>query len=200
MINLPKCNENMRHKLNIPLDAIVFGRYGGYNQFDIEYVQKIVYNIAKNNNNIYFLFVNTKPFCENLKNIIHLPCIIDLNEKTKFINSCDAMIWGRSDGEVFSLSQGEFCFKNKPIICSKFQVFISVPNYNSFISSVNGNRIYFTINSKNALFTKFFPNLLVTPLDPAAKTIGIRPEGQLYNDRRQTILEKGKQQRSNLQT
>ena len=41
-----------------------------------------------------------------------------MDEKTEFINTCDAMMWGRSDGEVFSLSQGEFCFKNKPIICT----------------------------------------------------------------------------------
>ena len=27
------------------------------------------------------------------------------------------MMWARKGGEVFSLSQGEFSFKNKPIIC-----------------------------------------------------------------------------------
>jgi hypothetical protein len=27
-------------------------------------------------------------------------------------------MWGRSDGEVFSLSQCEFSYKNKPIICT----------------------------------------------------------------------------------
>ena len=118
IISLPEHNRNMRMKLNIPENAIVYGRHGGYNQFDIDYVQKIVYDVAKNNKNTYFLFVNTKPFCEELPNIIHLSMIIDLNEKTEFINTCDAMIWGRSDGEVFSLSQGEFSIKNKPIICT----------------------------------------------------------------------------------
>ena len=118
IISLPDISTNMRDKLNIPENALVYGRHGGYNQFDIDYVQKIVYDVAKNNKNIYFLFVNTKPFCEELPNIIHLPIIINLDEKTEFINTCDAMMWGRSDGEVFSLSQGEFCFKNKPIICT----------------------------------------------------------------------------------
>jgi hypothetical protein len=118
MINLPNNTNNMRSLLNIPDDAVVFGRHGGYGQFDVNYVQNIVYNVAKNNPNIYFIFVNTKPFCENLTNIIHLPKIIDLEEKVSFINTCDAMMWGRSDGEVFSLSQGEFSYKNKPIICT----------------------------------------------------------------------------------
>jgi hypothetical protein len=118
MINLPNNTNNMRSLLNIPDDAVVFGRHGGYGQFDVNYVQNIVYNVAKNNPNIYFIFVNTRPFCENLTNIIHLPKIIDLEEKVSFINTCDAMMWGRSDGEVFSLSQGEFSYKNKPIICT----------------------------------------------------------------------------------
>jgi hypothetical protein len=117
MINLPEHNQNMRDTLNIPIDAVVYGRHGGYEQFDIEYVQRIIVEVAKQNTNIYFLFVNTKPFCENLKNIIHIPIIIDLDEKVKFINTCDAMIWARSGGEVFSLSQGEFSIKNKPILC-----------------------------------------------------------------------------------
>jgi hypothetical protein len=119
MINLPNHNDNMRNELNIPRDAIVYGRYGGFNQFNIEYVHKIVYNVAKSNSNIYFLFANTNKFCDNLPNIIHLDAIIDLEGKVKFINTCDAMLWARSDGEIFSCSMGEFSVKNKPIICTK---------------------------------------------------------------------------------
>jgi len=119
MINLPDTNETMRDVLNIPDSAIVYGRYGGFNEFNIEYVHKIVYNVAKNNLNIYFLFANTSKFCEPLVNIIHLDAIIDLTEKVKFINACDAMLWGRKNGEIFSCSMGEFSIKNKPIICTK---------------------------------------------------------------------------------
>lgn len=64
-----------------------------------------------------FVFLNTKPFCENLKNIIHIPIIIDLSEKVEFINTCDAMIWGRSDRETFGIAIGEFSTKNKPVLC-----------------------------------------------------------------------------------
>jgi hypothetical protein len=117
MINLPNNDDNFRKELNIPDTAIVFGRHGGYEQFDIKFVQDTVYEIAQKNKNIYFLFMNTKPFCKSLENIIHFPVITDLNIKSKFINTCDAMLWGRSDGEVYSLSQGEFSIKNKPIIC-----------------------------------------------------------------------------------
>jgi hypothetical protein len=117
MINLPNNDDNFRKELNIPDTAIVFGRHGGYKQFDIKFVQNTVYDIAEKNKNIYFLFMNTEPFCKSLENIIHFPVITDLSIKSKFINTCDAMLWGRSDGEIYSLSQGEFSIKNKPIIC-----------------------------------------------------------------------------------
>jgi hypothetical protein len=119
MINLPNTPATMREQFNIPAEAIVFGRHGGYEQFDIPYVRNAVYSVASANPHIYFIFVNTRPFCDGLNNVIYLPPIIDLEEKSKFINTCDAMMWGRSDGEVFSLSQGEFCIKNKPIICTR---------------------------------------------------------------------------------
>jgi hypothetical protein len=118
MINLPEHSKDMREELNIPTDATVFGRYGGYLQFDNNHcVYEFVYKVALENPSIYFLFANTKPFCNELPNIIHLPIIVDLYKKTEFINTCDAMLWSRSGGETFGLSIGEFSIKNKPIFC-----------------------------------------------------------------------------------
>lgn len=117
MIHLPETNINMRKELNIPEDAVVFGRYGGKGEFDIVEVHDIVYQFALNNPHKYFLFLNTNPFCPELPNIIHLPAIINLEKKVEFINTCDAMIWARYRGETFGLSIGEFSSKNKPVIC-----------------------------------------------------------------------------------
>lgn len=121
MINLPENIESMRDELNIPNNAIVYGRYGGYTEFDIGYVHKIVYEVASKFSNIYFLFANTKIFCNKLPNIIHVDKIIDLNTKVKFINTCDAMIHARNMGESFGLSIAEFSTKNKPVV--------STPNF-----------------------------------------------------------------------
>ncbi len=118
IVELPYHEENMRKELNIPEEAVVFGRHGGKGQFDIKIVQEIIYNIAKWNPRIYFIFLNTNTFCETLANIIHLETIIDQNLKRKFINTCDAMIWGRSDGETFGLSIAEFSICNKPVIAA----------------------------------------------------------------------------------
>jgi hypothetical protein len=117
MIDLPSHNENLRENLKIPKKAKVFGGYGGKENFSIPFVYSIVYNVAKKNPNIYFLFANFNKFCQDLPNIIHLPTIIDKYEKVRFINTIDMCLWARRDGEVMSLSMGEFSTKNKPIIC-----------------------------------------------------------------------------------
>jgi hypothetical protein len=67
------------------------------------------------------MFVNTNIFCPSLPNIIHLHAIIDLHEKRCFINTCDAMLWARHDGETFGLSIGEFSTCNKPIIAYRHE-------------------------------------------------------------------------------
>ena len=116
MINLPKHNRNMRDKLNIPEKSVVFGGYGGKDSFSIKFVHNVVYDVAKKNPNIYFLFANFNKFCQDLPNIIHISMITDLDEKVEFINTCDANLWARIDGETFGISIGEFSSKNKPII------------------------------------------------------------------------------------
>lgn len=116
MINLPDINDNMREELNIPQDAVVIGRHGGWNDFDLDYVHFAIDKFTDKFPFIYFLMLNTKPFCKRKKNIIHLDKIIDLKRKTMFINTCNAMIHARYLGETFGLAIGEFSVRNKPII------------------------------------------------------------------------------------
>lgn len=121
MINLPNVSGDLREELGIPKDALVFGRYGGEGTFDLKFVHKVIAQVARQNKNIYFLFMGTKPFVRKnifrpYKNIIFLPASIDLNYKSKFINTCDAYLHARKQGETFGVAIGEFSVKNKPII------------------------------------------------------------------------------------
>jgi hypothetical protein len=112
---LPNCDDNMRETLQIPKDAIVFGRHGGYDAFDLVEAQQAVERVSRERPDIYFVFLHTRPFCSARKNIIHLTRITDPIEKVKFINTCDAMVYGRSEGETFGLAIAEFSMRNKPI-------------------------------------------------------------------------------------
>jgi len=115
MVYLPDTNETMRERLNIPNNALVIGRHGGLDSFNIDFVKEAIIEVAKENQHIYFLFMNTIQFSD-LPNIIYIPCTVDLEEKAKFINTCDYMIHSQKLGETFGLCCGEFAIKNKPVI------------------------------------------------------------------------------------
>jgi hypothetical protein len=117
MISLKRSltNENLLKTLNIPEHALVFGRYGGYDTFDLEIGRRVISNIVSTHTDIYFLFINTPRFCIN-KNIIYLESITDDDEKNRFICSCDAYLEFGTLGHTFGIAMGEFSINNKPII------------------------------------------------------------------------------------
>jgi len=115
IVHLPSGNETLRNELKIPHDAIVFGRHGGKQEFDILIAHDSIKEYLDIDETCYFLFMNTNKFYEHPR-IIYLDLNLDLYYKVKFINTCDAMIHARQMGETFGLSIAEFSIKNKPII------------------------------------------------------------------------------------
>ena len=114
MVILPEPTSDFRNLWNIPKDALVIGRYGGYNEFDLDYVKEAVIEYVNTNTNCYFVFVNTLNFV-NHPRVLFLPSIVNLQEKSNFINTCDAMIHARKIGETFGLAICEFLYGNKPV-------------------------------------------------------------------------------------
>ena len=115
MVDLPQANKDLREKLNIPKDAFVFGRYGGFDTFDLQWTYKIIEDYLNTHSGVYFVFANTRPF-SNHPNIRYVKEIVSKQGKSNFINSCDAMIHARARGESFGLSIAEFLFHNKPVL------------------------------------------------------------------------------------
>jgi hypothetical protein len=118
IVHLPDTTEDLRAELGIPLDSVVFGRHGGYGDFDHPDAQGAVRRIVAEGHPIYFVFLNTKPFLPPSPNVCFLPKTTCPLYKAKFINTCDAMIYGRSRGETFGLAIGEFSSRNKPIFAA----------------------------------------------------------------------------------
>ena len=121
IVDLPEVEGDLRAEMNIPKDAIVFARYGGAETFDIGFVMDTVKKTARKNKNIYFIFMGTNEFVKrnlfrSYKNIIFLPPTTDVERKVKFINTSDAFLHARQQGESFGIAVGEFSIKNKPII------------------------------------------------------------------------------------
>jgi len=114
IINLPKTNETLREELGIPKTDFIIGRLGGYNQFDVREAQEGVFNALQRRSDLWAIFLNTKQFTDHPR-AKFLPFSPSLDYKSKFINTCDAMVHGRSDGETFGLAVAEFSSFNKPV-------------------------------------------------------------------------------------
>jgi FkbM family methyltransferase len=115
MITLPDERGTLRARLGIPDDAIVFGRHGGVETFDLDFAHSVVERVAAERPDIYFVFLYTQRFCDR-PNVLFLDGTADLLEKVRFINTCDAMLHARAEGETFGIACGEFSIRNKPVI------------------------------------------------------------------------------------
>jgi len=110
--------ENLRKALNIPETAIVFGRYGGLDTFNIEFCWEVIFELVNQRSNMYFLFINT-PMKISHPRIIYLDKITEEDDKNRFICTCDAHIECGTLGHSFGLTIAEFSVNNKPIITWK---------------------------------------------------------------------------------
>lgn len=108
-------HENLREELSIPKHAVVFGRHGGQDTFDLDIAKKAIINAVRDRENLYFIFVNTPRFVIHPR-IRYLDTIVDHDEKNRFIMSCDCMIHAQSLGETFGIAIGEFSVNNKPVV------------------------------------------------------------------------------------
>lgn len=117
IVEMPPLQATLRAELGIPKDAMVIGRLGGFEQFNIPFAQEAVKHALHLRKDLYFVFLNTKPFLTH-ERIRHLPFHPDEEGiyKRTFINSCDAMLHARIDGETFGLAVGEFSAMNRPVV------------------------------------------------------------------------------------
>lgn len=116
IVEIGESDDNLRREFGIPEDGLVFGSYGGKSSFDIDFVRNtVVPRALESFPNVYFLFMNIEKFIEHPRAIFRAAAI-DLEEKTKFINTCDAMLHARRRGETFGLAVGEFSLGGKPVL------------------------------------------------------------------------------------
>ena len=119
IVELHKTKNDLKKLLKIKKDQIVFGCHGGESSFDLKFAQDVIKKVVNSRKDIVFLFLNITKFY-NHPRVKFLKGTADEIYKKKFINSCDAMIYGRSLGESFGLACAEFAINNKTIISYKF--------------------------------------------------------------------------------
>lgn len=115
IVELPATLSNLRKDFGIPNSAKVLGCYGGSHSFDVRCAISAIHTLLHKSQSTYFVFMNIEKFI-NHPQAIFLPGTTDIAYKTQFINTCDAMLHARRQGESFGLACGEFSVKNKPVI------------------------------------------------------------------------------------
>ena len=145
-----KINGNLKKKLKIKKKQLVFGCHGGQSSFDLKFVRDTVFKLVNTKKDVTFVFLNIKKFC-NHPRIIFLKGSSNDIFKKKFINTCDAMIYGRSLGESFGLACGEFSVQGKKIISYRFN-----KHRSHLLNISNGNFVeYASRNELNRILTNF---------------------------------------------
>lgn len=115
IVELPDVNGDLRGELGIPPQARVLGCHGGANSFDVPSAIEGVRQVLARSPDTWFVFLNIAPFVDHPR-ALFLPGSSDMVRKTRFINTCDAMLHARLQGESFGLACGEFSIRNKPVI------------------------------------------------------------------------------------
>lgn len=119
IIHLSNHEDDFREYLNIPSTAIVFGRHGGLDTFDISWAWEAINTNLKECDDTYYVFLNTEGPTTALvdpSRVFFLEATASAYQKRKFLNTCDAMLHARSRGETFGIACGEFSFLGKPVI------------------------------------------------------------------------------------
>jgi hypothetical protein len=114
-IQLPTPNTDYREELNIRTDQFIFGRHGGSSTFDIPFVKQQIHDLLNQRDDFVFVFLGTEPWI-NHPNVRFVNIIHDLQTKSNMINTWDAMIHARAEGESFGAAVAEVLSLNKPVL------------------------------------------------------------------------------------
>jgi hypothetical protein len=115
IVELPRVSGDMRRQLGIPASAVVLGRHGGWDTFDVPFVWDSVADALRQRDDLWFVFLNTAPGVRH-EHVVYLDPTPDPVVKVRFIQTCDAMLHARAHGETFGLAPAEFSLCNRPVL------------------------------------------------------------------------------------
>lgn len=151
--------SKLRKSLEIPEDAIVLGRHGGLDTWNLQFSNQAVVEAASRRDDLHFIFLNTPKF-SNLPNIHFIEGTHDALIIQDYLECCDAMLHARWEGETFGLACAEFLIRRKPII--------------TWSESRERNHIF--LADKSAIFFNTYNDLLTLLLNIGRDYIECRAE------------------------
>jgi glycosyltransferase involved in cell wall biosynthesis len=114
VVTLPETSQTMREEWGFPSGALIGGRHGGLDTFDISWVHKAIGEMLEANANLYFVFANTRKFIEHSR-VKYLPTLTSREQTSSYLKGLDFYLHARSRGETFGLSLMEAMKCNIPV-------------------------------------------------------------------------------------
>ena len=137
IVSLPLHESSLRAEWGFPEGAIIGGRHGAKDTFDVPKVHRAIQEILCGNEKVCFVFANTNKFIEHPR-VKFLPTLLSRLETSNYLSSLDFYLHARHRGETFGLSLLEAMLCKVPIF--------------SYSVGVDGNHRYLLKGSKNSLF------------------------------------------------
>jgi len=115
IVDPPKPLANLRAEFGVPSDAVVAGRHGASNQFDVPFVRPAIEAALAARPDLWIMLLNTARFSDH-ERIVHVPRAPDRQRVADFVASCDVGLNARRGGEAFGLAIAEFLAQDKPVL------------------------------------------------------------------------------------
>ena len=106
IVDVSNPESGVRAELGIPEEAFVILRFGGIDTFDIGWAQETVVRLLNQNQDWYFLGLNTAQFTEHPR-ALFVPIVMDPVEKASIIAASDVFLTARGHGEAFGVAIAE---------------------------------------------------------------------------------------------
>ncbi len=107
--------DSLREEFNIPKNARVFGRMGGYDTFNLPFAKEVLSAVVRDVPDIYFVCMVAEKWDDHPR-LIFLQPTTDLERKHAFLRTLDAVIIAETLGHTFHQSLGESCAYGIPAI------------------------------------------------------------------------------------
>jgi len=115
IVDLADVEDDLRAEIDVPAEAVVFGRHGALRSFSIAWVKDAVREALATRHDIWFVFLNTERFIVHPR-VRHLEVTTNRELMRAFINSCDYMLHARREGETFGIAVAEFAAAGIPVV------------------------------------------------------------------------------------
>jgi len=114
IVDPPQPRATLRAEFGVPAGAVVIGRHGGQDQFNVPFVASALAAALAARPDLWVMLLNTEPLLRH-ERVVHVPRTLDRQRVADFVAGCDAGLNARRGGETFGLAISEFLAQDKPV-------------------------------------------------------------------------------------